>query len=40
MKEIVIALAVLITLAAMLSACVIATALEVLNREEETSDPD
>lgn len=40
MKEIVIALAVLITLTVMLSACVIAIALEVLNREEETSNSD
>lgn len=40
MKDIIIALAVLITLTVMLSACVIATAWEVLNREEETSDSD
>lgn len=37
MKDIVIALLVLITLTAMLGACVVVTALEVLNREEETS---
>jgi hypothetical protein len=40
MKDIIIALVILITLTAMLSACVISTALEVLNREEETSDPN